>query len=92
MQCPFCAADLTQENHVGNGRYSCPACAPTSRIALLKEKEEKQRGRALELVRKQIPGYYVPVHCPSCERRDLGRQATVDETRPHYTERDEAAD
>lgn len=53
---------------------------------------ERQRGRALELVRQQIPGYYVPVHCPKCERRDIGRQARVDDIRPHYTERDEAAD
>lgn len=153
MQCPFCAADLTEENRVDGGRYSCPTCAPSSRIALLgwvpraqipitKTPEsgrthglarvgdswfaknagtgetierqracecgrtfnhfllsarflatiEKQRGRALELVKKQIPGYYVPVHCPRCERRDIGRQERIDDTRPHYTDRASAAD
>lgn len=43
---------------------------------------------------RQIPGGYVPVHCLPCERRDLGRQARMDEQRPqpYHTERDEAAD
>lgn len=52
----------------------------------------KRGARCLEMFEKQIPQGYVPVHCPRCERRDIGIQARLDDTRPHYTERDEAAD
>lgn len=42
------------------------------------ESLEKHRPRAAELMLKQIPELYVPVHCPPCERRDITRQAAVD--------------
>ena len=44
----------------------------------------KRGQRALDMFNRQIPGGYVPVHCPSCERRDLGRQARLDESRVEY--------
>lgn len=40
-----------------------------------------EHGRAIDLVRQQIPGFFVPVHCPTCERRDIGMQARMDEYR-----------
>lgn len=51
--------------------------------------------RAVALLRAQIPDFFVPVHCPSCERRDLGRQARMDESkqsseRPSFGDRDAA--
>lgn len=56
---------------------------------------EAKSAAAIKAVTETIPGYFVPVHCPSCERRDLGMQARLDESRlqrPHYTERtDDAA-
>lgn len=36
---------------------------------------EKQGAKALELIKRDIPDYFVPVHCPPCERRDLGYSA-----------------
>lgn len=42
---------------------------------------EQQSKHAAELVTKQVPGLWIPVHCLSCERRDLGHQATIDESR-----------
>lgn len=46
------------------------------------------------MVEAQIPGGYVPVHCPRCERVDIGRRARLDAAQypPDYTERHEAAD
>lgn len=38
-----------------------------------------ERMGIVPLIAKQIPGFWVPVHCPSCERKDLGRQARLDE-------------
>lgn len=32
-------------------------------------------------VLRQIPELYVPVHCPGCESKDLGRQAQIDAAR-----------
>ncbi|HXD48471.1 MAG TPA: hypothetical protein VN600_06855 [Gemmatimonadaceae bacterium] len=37
--------------------------------------------RAAELLTAQVPGLWIPVHCPPCERRDLGRQARLDDQR-----------
>lgn len=51
---------------------------------------ERRGQRAMDMLREQIPDYYVPVHCPPCERIDLGRRAQVDEHRLHFTERNEA--
>ena len=49
-----------------------------------------EKARAIELVRQQIPGFFVPVHCPQCERRDIGMQARKDEykhaPKPSYGE------
>lgn len=36
---------------------------------------EGQSKGALAAVRRDIPDYFVPVHCPPCERRDLGHAA-----------------
>lgn len=46
---------------------------------------EGKSKRAAQLVLAQCPGLFVPVHCPACERRDLGRQARLDEM-PHYSQ------
>lgn len=56
---------------------------------------QNQGKRCLELFEKQIPQGYVPVHCPKCERRDIGHQARVDGIRSipdTYVEKHEAAD
>jgi hypothetical protein len=56
---------------------------------------EKQSKRAIGFLSEQIPGFWVPVHCPSCESRDLGRQARIDEAKReqhHFTDREETAD
>ncbi len=37
------------------------------------------RGRGIQGMIRQVPEFYVPVHCPKCERRDLGMQARRDE-------------
>jgi hypothetical protein len=55
---------------------------------------EGKSQRAAQLVAAQCPGLFVPVHCPACERLDLGRQAHVDESRhyiPPFGERPDAA-
>lgn len=36
---------------------------------------ERHSKRAMDVFLKQVPGFYVPVHCPPCEDRDLGRMA-----------------
>ncbi len=45
---------------------------------------ERAGRKALAAVSQQIPGYYVPVHCPRCERIDLNRQGTIDAHRNEY--------
>lgn len=40
---------------------------------------ERQSRRAIDNLGRQIPGFFVPVFCPSCERKDLGMQARRDE-------------
>lgn len=42
----------------------------------------------MNAVMRQIPDLFVPVHCPPCERRDLGRQATLDTVRDDRRTRD----
>lgn len=55
---------------------------------------EAHSRRAIEFTAKQIPGFFVPVHCPACERMDLGMQARRDEytqqPKPPFGERDAA--
>ncbi len=56
---------------------------------------EKQSRNAMQTLRKQIPDFFVPVHCPRCERRDLGRQANLEDARrssPSTDWTDHAAD
>lgn len=52
---------------------------------------ERRGHKALALMREQVPDYFVPVHCPKCERTDLGMQARR-ASYTNYLERDEAAD
>lgn len=42
---------------------------------------EKHSPRAAQLIMQQIPDLFVPVHCPHCERVELGRQARIDGAR-----------
>lgn len=57
---------------------------------------ERQSKRGIELMAQQIPGFWVPVFCPPCERRDLGYQARKDEykqePRAPYGDHADAAD
>lgn len=55
---------------------------------------ERSSRTAMAVMERQVPGFYVPVHCPPCERQDLGRQARVADLRllPSHHERPEAAD
>lgn len=48
--------------------------------------------QAIAAVTRQIPGFYVPVHCPRCERVDLRRQGYIDEQNRIPEDRDVAAD
>lgn len=43
------------------------------------ERVARNPRRAIQAIQRQIPDYYVPVHCPPCERIDIGRQALIDE-------------
>lgn len=55
--------------------------------AFLEACETIRGGAPLRAVQAQIPGLWVPVHCPRCERVDLQRQARLDEIRrdpSHY--------
>lgn len=70
-------------------------CGTTFRQRLLSERfmqlSERHGARAVELIRQQIPDYYVPVHCPPCERKDLRRRASIDRARTlpdNYLDRD----
>lgn len=53
---------------------------------------ERRGERCYRNFTAQIPAGWVPVHCPSCERRDLAHRARLDDMQPHHTERNEAAD
>lgn len=39
-------------------------------------------GGALRAVQRQIPDFFVPVHCPKCERHQLGLESRRVEYRP----------
>lgn len=43
------------------------------------EMVEKYSKGAIRAISKQIPDYFVPVHCPPCERKDIAMQARRDE-------------
>lgn len=51
---------------------------------------ERKGAKAMDLMRRDIPDFFVPKHCPPCERRDLGRHARMHEARqelpPHVGE------
>lgn len=49
---------------------------------------EKRGPHAMALMQHQIPDFFVPVHCPKCERVDLGQRARLS----GYTYHPEAAD
>lgn len=52
-----------------------------------------EKARVMERFKRDVPGFYVPVHCPACERVDLGRAARIAEShepRPNFGERDAA--
>lgn len=42
---------------------------------------ERQGRRCIDLVTQQVPGFFVPVHCPHCERIDLGHAARLADSR-----------
>lgn len=53
-------------------------CGATFTQFLLSEEflsacERINGGGPLRAVQAQIPEFFVPVHCPSCERKDIGR-------------------
>ena len=56
---------------------------------------EKRGRNAMASFAKQIPDFYVPVHCPPCERVDLRRRAELDahtnDYPPPFGERHDAA-
>lgn len=43
--------------------------------AFLELCEKWNHGGAMRELRKQVPDFYVPVHCPKCERQQLGLEA-----------------
>jgi hypothetical protein len=53
----------------------------TQRILSERQMAAAERLGVVGVVARQIPGFWVPVHCPPCERKDLGRQARMDEAR-----------
>lgn len=63
----------------------------SERFMLIVERRSKQTAA---LLARQIPELYVPVHCPACERRDIGHQASLDDSRDYpqpFGERHDAA-
>ena len=57
---------------------------------------EKFGDGAVGAMMRDVPELYVPVHCPKCERSDIGRHARIHDVRPqirpNFGERDHAAD
>lgn len=70
-------------------------CGKAFTQALLSERFlamiERRSKNCLTLMEREIPGGWVPVHCPPCESKDLGMQARR-ASYLNYTDRDEAAD
>lgn len=64
-------------------RQATCACGRTFTQMLLSPRElaAAERLGVIDRIRTQIPGFYVPVHCPPCERQDLGRQARIEQAR-----------
>jgi hypothetical protein len=54
----------------------------TQMILSATELAAAERLRIVELIARQIPDFWLPVHCPPCERKDLSRQARIDDLRP----------
>ena len=52
--------------------------------------ESLERQGKVDVVAKQIPGFWLPVHCPTCERIDLRHQANIDEARVRHHREDAA--
>lgn len=52
---------------------------------------ERRGPMALDAMRREVPDYFVPVHCPPCERKDLSMSARRS-SYTNYLERPEAAD
>jgi hypothetical protein len=80
----------------------CECTAPFTQI-MLSERfmslVERAGPGALSAVMREIPGLYVPVHCPKCERVDLGHagrigdaRASAPQNRDLFVERQHAAD
>ncbi len=79
-------------------RQSACECGKKFTQRLLSERfltiVEKHSRRAMEIFAKQVPGFFVPVHCPKCEGRDLAHAARIAESRdvqPPFGERSDAA-
>ncbi len=55
---------------------------------------ERQSKGAIDAVTAQIPNYFVPVHCPPCERRDIAMSGRAADAKVYRNreERDYAAD
>lgn len=47
-----------------------------------------EKAGGIRAVMRQIPDLFVPVHCPPCERKDLGRQQRLDTVREERRERE----
>lgn len=56
------------------------------------EAVERVSPRAVRMMQQQIPDFFVPVHCPKCERVDLGRRFQLDLVRENEPELSLAAD
>jgi hypothetical protein len=72
---PNAGEEITRVRTCGCGQSFTQRMLAPSELAAL------ERMGHLASVTAQIPGYFVPVHCPPCERADIGRQAYIDEGR-----------
>lgn len=66
---------IIRERACGCGRRFTQRCLSPRFMEIA----EGKSAHAVKLVMQQIPDLFVPVHCPSCESRDLGRQSRLDE-------------
>jgi hypothetical protein len=76
-------------------RESMCECGRRFRQRLLSERflTIVEKAKAMALFQKHVPGFWVPVHCPPCESKELGRMsrmAEYHEPRPNFGERDAA--